>query len=131
MKKTNLSNQIEANDEMIINQIYVIREQKVMIDKDLAMLSSILNSTIAIQVNINIIRIFVKMRQVLTDQLSIRLELAEIKEKLQQQDKKQHSQNQNIEIIFRYLDELQYKFESVAEPKRKIGFKPDWDKAEL
>lgn len=194
MENTKLSNQIEASEEMIINQIYVIREQKVMIDKDLAilyqvetrvlkqavkrnidrfpkdfmfeldteetnaiilqtehqdlkvfggakplafteqgvaMLSSILNSAIAIQVNINIIRIFVKMRHVLTDQLSIRLELAEIKEKLQQQGRKQHSQNQNIEIIFRYLDELQDKFESVEEPKKKIGFKPDWDKAEL
>ena len=45
-----------------------------------SMLSSILNSPIAIQVNIHIIRIFVKMRHLLTDQLSVKLDIADIKD---------------------------------------------------
>lgn len=190
MENTQLTHQLLMPDDTIMNQIYIIREQKVMIDKDLAilygvetrvlkqaikrnidrfpkdfmfelnsdeanfliaeaefsdikvfggakllvfteqgvaMLSSILNSPIAIQVNIQIIRIFVKMRHVLTDQLSIRLEIADIKDKIQHQDKKQESQNKNIEIIFRYLDELQNKLIEIDKPQNKIGFKPEWE----
>ena len=124
-------------DEIISNKIYLIRNQKVMIDRDLAelyrvetkrlkesvkrnserfpedfmfeltkeefenlrsqfatsswggtrylpsvfteqgvaMLSSVLNSDRAIAVNIKIIRIFTKMRDLLSDNLSLRLEI--------------------------------------------------------
>ena len=163
MENSNLINLLPVSDDIIMNQIYIIREQKVMIDKDLAilygvetrvlkqaikrnldrfpkdfmfelsteeansMLSSILNSPIAIQVNIHIIRIFVKMRHLLTDQLSVRLEIADIKDKLLHQDKKQDSQNKNIEIIFQYLDELQNRLVAIDKPKKKIGFKHDWE----
>ncbi|MBC7616121.1 MAG: hypothetical protein H7202_08650 [Pedobacter sp.] len=57
----------------------------------------------------------------------IRLEIADIKDKLLHQDKKQDSQNKNIEIIFQYLDELQNRLVVIDKPKRKIGFKPDWE----
>jgi len=177
------------SEEIITSQIYIIREQKVMIDKDLAilygvqtrvlkqaikrnverfpndfmfqlnpeetkglliqadlsdlkvfggasplvfteqgvaMLSSIINSPTAIQVNIQIIRIFVKMRHILTDQLSIRLEISEIKDKLNCQNIKQDNQNKNIEVIFQYLDELQNKIEVTVPQKKEIGFKPNW-----
>ena len=67
------------------------------------------------------------MRHLLTDQLSIRLDIADIKDKLLHQDKKQNSQNKNIEIIFQYLDELQNRIVSIDKPKMKIGFKPDWE----
>lgn len=190
MESTSTTDPIGHPDDMIMNQIYIIRDQKVMIDKDLAilygvetrvlkqaikrnidrfphdfmfelsveeansliiqadlsdikvlggakplvfteqgvaMLSSILNSTTAIKVNIQILRIFVKMRHLLTDQLSIRLEIAEIKDKLQYQDKKQDSQNKNIEIIFQYLDELQSRLVEIDKPQKKIGFKPEWE----
>lgn len=63
------------------------------------MLSSILNSERAIHVNIQIIRIFSKLRMMLTDNTEIRLEVEKIKNKLNNQDK-------NMEIVFRYLDEL-------------------------
>jgi len=42
-------------------------------------------------------RIFTKVRQLFTDNLSVRLEIEEIKMKLENQDK-------NIELIFNYLD---------------------------
>src|SRR6478752_2156236 len=38
MENTQLANQLVIQDEIIMNQIYIIREQKVMIDKDLAIL---------------------------------------------------------------------------------------------
>jgi len=51
------------------------------------MLSSVLNSERAIAVNIKIIRIFTKMREMLTDNLNIKLEIEGIKKKLSNQIK--------------------------------------------
>lgn len=68
-------------------------------EQGIAMLSSVLNSSTAIKVNIQIIRVFTKIRQVLTDTMSMKLEIEEIKKKLS-------NQNQNIELVFSYLDEL-------------------------
>jgi len=79
------------------------------------MLSSVLNSERAIKVNIQIIRIFTKVRQLLTDNLSVKLEIEEIKKKLANQDK-------NIELVFNYLDELIEKQEN-PKPHKLIGFK--------
>ena len=79
------------------------------------MLSSVLNSDRAIKVNIQIMRIFTKVRQLLADNLSVRIEIEEIKKKLANQDK-------NIELVFNYLDELIEKQEN-QEFRREIGFK--------
>jgi len=164
-------------DEVVMNKIYVIRNQKVMLDKDLAelyqvttgrlneqvkrnlrrfpedfmfqltqsefenlisqfaisswggtrklplvfteqgvaMLSGILNSDRAIDVNIQIMRIFTRIRQMLTDNTELRLDIEKIKKKLDNQDK-------NMEIVFRYLDELIEKKEH-PKPRTKIGYK--------
>lgn len=80
-----------------------------------AMLSSVLNSKIAIAVNIQIMRIFTKVRQMLTDNTELRLDIEKIKKKLDNQDK-------NMEIVFRYLDELIEKKEN-TKPRTKIGYK--------
>ena len=56
------------------------------------------------------------MRNLLTDQLSVKLDIADIKDQLK-----------NIEIIFQYLDELQNRLVAIDKPKKKIGFKPDWE----
>jgi len=88
---------------------FVFTEQEVL------MLSSILNSERAIKVNIQIMRIFTKVRQLLTDNLSVKLEIEEIKKKLANQDK-------NIELVFNYLDELIEKQEN-PKPHKEIGFK--------
>ncbi len=48
-------------------------------EQGVSMLSSVLNSKRAIAVNINIIRVFTKMRQMLTDNLNLKLEIEEIK----------------------------------------------------
>jgi regulator of replication initiation timing len=170
---------ITVPDEIIMNQIYYLRGQKVMIDADLAelyqvenkqlkrqvrrnadrfpedfmfelspeeqgslrsqngtlkqgahakylsmafteqgvaMLSSVLNSARAIKVNIQIIRIFTRIRQMLTDNTELRLEIEKIKNKLDNQDK-------NMEVVFRYLDELLEKKEKPNPPRKAIGYK--------
>jgi len=60
----------------------------VFIEQGVAMLSSVLNSKQAISVNIQIMRIFTKIRQMLTDNTELRLEIEKIKKKLDNQDKK-------------------------------------------
>jgi len=86
-------------------------------EQGVAMLSGILNSDRAINVNIQIMRIFTKIREALIDNLSLKLEIEEIKKKLDNQDK-------NIELVFTYLDELIEKHEN-PKPRKLIGFKPN------
>lgn len=165
-------------DERIVDKIYLIRNQKVMLDRDLAelfsvkairlreqvkrnpdkfpshfmfqlteheveimvsqnaipskqhlggslpyafsehgvlQLANVLNSATAVKMSIKIIEIFVRFRQMLTDTLSLKLEIQEIREKVQNQDK-------NIELVFNYLDELMTKQEEQI-PRKRIGFK--------
>lgn len=171
------SNAVAIPDEVVMNKIYVIREQKVMLDRDLAelyevttgnlnkavqrnikrfpedfmfqlneeefrnlifqngtsswggtrklpyafteqgvaMLSGILNSDRAIAVNIQIMRIFTRIRQMLTDNTELRLEIEKIKNKLENQGK-------NMEVVFQYLDELLEKKED-HKPRKPIGYK--------
>jgi hypothetical protein len=170
-------NTLAIPDELVMNKIYLIRNQKVMLDSDLAelyqvetkvlnqqvkrnlkrfpddfmfqlteqefdhlksqfvtsswggkrklpyvfteqgvaMLSGILNSDRAIAVNIQIMRIFTRIRQMLADNTDLRLDIEKIKNKLDNQDK-------NMEIVFRYLDELLEKKENPIE-RNKIGYR--------
>ena len=167
-------------DETLMSKIYLIRDQKVMLDSDLAelygvetrrlneqvarnadrfpddfmfrlneaefdslmsqiatskrggrrklpyvftehgvlMLSSVLNSKQAIMVNIQVMRIFTHIRKKFLENLELRTEIDTIKKKLDNQDK-------NMEIVFRYLDELIEKNDHLQERKR-IGYKPDF-----
>ena len=84
-------------------------------EKGVAMLSSVLNSERAIAVNIQIIRIFTRIRQMLMDNTELRLEIEKIKKKLDNHDK-------NMEVVFQYLDELLEKKEKVI-PRKTIGYK--------
>ncbi len=166
-------------DELVMNKIYIIRGQKVMLDRDLAelygvetkrlkeqvkrnsdrfpddfmfemtdlefknwrsqiatsnsdkmglryksfcftehgvlMLSSVLNSPKAIQVNIQIMRIYTKIRQAVTDNTELRLIIEELR-------KKTENNTKNIEVVFQYLDELIDKKEK-PKPRVQIGYK--------
>jgi hypothetical protein len=84
-------------------------------EQGVAMLSSVLNSKQAILVNIQIIRIFTRLRQMLIDNTELRLEIEKIKKKLDNHDK-------NMEIVFQYLDELLEK-KKPAKQRTLIGFK--------
>ena len=83
-------------------------------EQGLAMLSSVLNSEKAIQVNIQIMRIFSKIRQALYDYSELRMMVEEIK-------RKGDNNSKNIELVFQYLDELLEKKEHKS--RRKIGYK--------
>ena len=78
------------------------------------MLSSVLNSEKAIQMNIQIMHIFTKVRQMLVDTTEMKLDIVQIQKKLENQGK-------NIELVFSYLDELTEKKEE--KPRTKIGYK--------
>ena len=86
-------------------------------EQGVAMLSGILSSDRAINVNIQIMRIFTRIRQMFVDNTELRLEIEKIKTKLDNQDK-------NMEIVFRYLDELIDRKEEPQE-RIRIGYKPD------
>ena len=82
-------------------------------EQGVAMLSSVLNSKIAIDVNIQIIRVFTKMREMLLTQKGLLLEMEEIKKKVSGHDEK-------IELIFNYLKQFITEKDT---PRKKIGFK--------
>ena len=79
------------------------------------MLSSVLNSPKAIQVNIQIMRIFTRIRQMLSDNTELRLAI----EKL---ERKTENHTKNIEVVFKYIDELMDKAEK-PRPRKEIGYK--------
>ena len=83
-------------------------------ENGMAMLSGILNSDWAIEVNIRIMRIFTRIAKMLIDNTELRLAIEEIKKKVDNHSK-------NIEIVFQYLDELLEKKEK-PKPNKQIGF---------
>jgi len=174
-------NQIEKviNEELISEKIYIIRGQKVMLDKDLAelyevgtkvlkqavrrkierfpkdfmfeltvdeykilrsqfvtsswggtrykpmafteqgvaMLSSVLNSKRAIKVNIQIIRVFTKLRTLLASHQEILIKL----EQMQLKDSEQDEQILQIFEILKHLENT-YQEEEDFRQRRRVGF---------
>jgi hypothetical protein len=84
-------------------------------EQGIAMLSSILNSNIAIEVNIRIIRVFTKMREFALTNKEILLQLTT--------EKEVKGNNNDIENIFIVLKELIEKQQKPSPPRNKIGFK--------
>jgi ORF6N domain len=171
-------NEILIPNELISSKIYFIRNQKVMLDRDLALLfdtiplrlrqqvarnpdkfpehfmfrlneveteimvsqnaipskqalggslpyvftehgilqlSNVVKSEKATQMSIKIIEIFVSMREFLSNSLTSKIDIEEIKRRLDNNDK-------NVELLFTYLDELIDKKENAIE-RTKIGYK--------
>ena len=84
-------------------------------EQGVAMLSSVLKSSKAIEINIQIIRVFTKMRELLKDTLILKYEIEELKSKLS-------DQGRNIEQIFAYLDKLIQKKPN-QKTRTQIGYK--------
>ena len=82
-------------------------------EQGVAMLSSILNSRQAIEVNIQIIRIFTKMRKILSTN-------KEILQKLDQLEFRVGKSDVDIQTIFKVLKQL---LSPPITPRKKIGFK--------
>ena len=82
-------------------------------EQGVSMLSGVLNSNIAIQVHIQIIRVFAKMREMLFTHKDILLQLEKVEKKLTGHD-------EDIAVIFQYLKKLL----NPQQPSRpRIGFK--------
>lgn len=84
-------------------------------EQGVAMLSSVLNSSTAIKVNIQIIRVFTKMKEMLLTNKDILLKLEQLENKVSGHD-------ENIQMIFEALKQL---LNPPQEPRKRIGFKPD------
>ena len=84
-------------------------------EQGVAMLSSVLNSEIAIEVNIRIIRVFTKMREYALTHKDVLLQLSKLEKEVKHNSK-------DIEGIFLVLKELLEK-QSKPLPRNKIGFK--------
>ncbi|MDP4280861.1 MAG: ORF6N domain-containing protein [Bacteroidota bacterium] len=87
-------------------------------EQGVAMLSSVLHSDRAIMVNIQIVRVFTRMRQLLETH-------TEILHKLDQLQKKDLEQDRQILLIFEYLKQLEQVKQQELEFKerKRIGFK--------
>ncbi len=80
-------------------------------EQGVAMLSSVLNSKRAVQVNIEIMRAFVKLREMLASHKDLALKLAEIEKKYDSQSK----------VVFDAIRELMTPIEPPSKPR--IGFR--------
>jgi len=78
-------------------------------------LANVLKGDRATQMSIRIIEVFVQMREAITNNLSLKLEIEEIKKKLSNHSK-------NIELVFNYLDRLIEKKDN-KKPRTQIGYK--------
>jgi hypothetical protein len=81
-------------------------------EQGVAMLSSVLNSPRAIKVNIAIMRVFVRLRQMMVSQRALAGKLSELEERIQDHD-------EQITDIFKAIRQL---MSPPSKPKRKIGF---------
>ena len=84
-------------------------------EQGVAMLSSVLNSKRAISINIQIIRIFTRIRQMLLENTEVRLAIEKI-------ERKTENNTKNIELLFQYFDEAPDK-KQLVKPIKKIGYK--------
>jgi hypothetical protein len=87
-------------------------------EQGVAMLSSILNSERAISVNIQIMRVFTRLRTMLESH-------KEILKKLEQLEKKDMELDDKVTLIFEYLKQLEQSKQEETELKnrKRIGFK--------
>jgi hypothetical protein len=84
-------------------------------EQGVAMLSSVLNSKHAVQVNIVIMRTFVKLRKILSTHKDLAHKLEELERKFETHDRQ-------IESVFEAIRQLMTPPEK---PKRRIGFTVD------
>ncbi|MGC8751363.1 ORF6N domain-containing protein [Hydrotalea sp.] len=87
---------------------------KAFTEQGVAMLSSVLNSNVAIEVNIRIIRVFTKLREYALTHKEILLQLSKL-------EKEVKGNSKDIENIFMVLKELIEKQNNHV-PRRRIGF---------
>ncbi len=84
-------------------------------ENGVAMLSSVLKSRLAVEVNIQIMRTFTRLREIL-------LSHKDLASKLEILSQASHRHERNFQIVFKAVKELMHK--PIAKQKPKIGFPP-------
>ena len=87
-----------------------------------SMLSSVLKSETAIEVNIQIVRIFTRIREVFVTHKDVLLKMEQLEKKLLKQNTKVRKHEQEIQMIF---DALKHLLDPPKVPRKRIGFKPE------
>jgi tetrahydromethanopterin S-methyltransferase subunit G len=112
----------EVETEIMVSQNAIPSKQAlggslpyVFTEHGILQLSNVVKSEKATQMSIKIIEIFVSMREFLSNNLSSKIDIEEIKRRLDNNDK-------NVELLFSYLDEMIDKNENKVE-RNKIGYK--------
>lgn len=90
-------------------------------EQGVAMLSSVLSSKMAIEVNIQIIRVFSKMREMILNNKEILLKLAQVEKNMIFHEGKMKKHEEDILVIFTALKQL---INPPQPPRKRIGFKP-------
>jgi len=104
----NLKSQIETSSWGGIRKM-----PKVFTEQGVAMLSGVLHSDRAIMVNIQIMRVYTKMREMLLTHKDLLLKMEEMEKKVSGQDEK-------IGQIFNYLKQF---IKDQETPRKEVGFK--------
>jgi len=91
-------------------------------EQGVAMLSSVLNSERAVQVNIQIMRVFTKMREMFINYQEIKQTLEDMERKYDHQFK---INNILFEEIFEEIKKINRLLSHVEKPRKEIGFKND------
>ena len=89
-------------------------------EEGVTMLSCVLNSKRAIAVNIQIVRVFKKMREMLANHKDILLKLEVIENKLLHHDHHLKKHEDEIQLIFKALKQLLH---PPAIPRKRIGYR--------
>jgi len=89
-------------------------------EQGVAMLSSVLNSETAIDVNIQIIRIFTRIRELLITHADILIKIEQLEKKFIVHDSKMNKHEEDVKNIFAVLKEL---INEPNPPRQRIGFR--------
>ncbi len=88
-------------------------------EQGVAMLSSVLRSPRAVKVNIQIMRAFVRLRQLLSAHKELAERLTKLEEQMRQRD---HAVARQFQQVFALLDQL---FNPPSPPRKRIGFRAE------
>jgi len=89
-------------------------------EQGVAMLSSVLGSKTAIAVNIQIIRVFTRMRNLLLQHQDLLAKLEHLENRMEEQDQAIHENKEEIRTIFKVLKQL---LQHPNQERKPVGFK--------
>ncbi|MBF0504512.1 MAG: ORF6N domain-containing protein [Candidatus Omnitrophica bacterium] len=90
-------------------------------EQGVAMLSSVLNSDRAIEVNIQIIRVFTKLREIMASHKDLARKIEDLERKFQE---KFQEHDKKIVLVFNAIKELLVDKEEMAKKRGPLGFIP-------